>query len=64
MTLLLRDQENIEKGIEKGLLKGKFRGMDSLLKKSPGMSVEEAAYLLSLSEEELKAYRKQKKAPL
>lgn len=29
MTLLMRDQENIEKGIKKGIAKGKIYGMIS-----------------------------------
>ena len=32
MTLLLRDQENMEKGMQQGLKQGRFQSLESLLK--------------------------------
>ena len=56
MTLLLRDQENMEKGLKQG----RFQSLESLLKASPSLSLEEAAGLLAFTAEELSEYKKEK----
>lgn len=57
MTLLMRDQENIEKGIEKGIAKGRIYGAISMCR-DLGLSDEEIIIKLCekfcLSEEEVK----------
>mgnify|MGYP001028303793 CR=1 FL=1 len=56
MTLLLRDQENMEKGLKQG----RFQSLESLLKASPSLSLEEAAGLLAFTAEELSEYKKER----
>lgn len=59
MTLLMRDQENIEKGIEKGIKKGKIYGAISMCR-DLGLSEDEISKKLQekyhLSWEEAQEY--------
>ena len=64
MTLLMRDQENIEKGIEKGMEKGIKKGIHGAVAicRDLGMSNEEISRRLQkqfeLSREEAEGYLK------
>ena len=57
MTLLLRDQENIEKGRIEGL----YISLNNLLKFNPQLSIDKGAEMLGFSREELEGYKEIKK---
>ncbi len=58
MTLLMRDQENIEKGIEKGIEQGKLLMIENALKTTG--SIQQTSMILQLSEEEVQEVAKEK----
>ena len=58
MTLLMRDQENIEKGIEEGIEQGKILMIENALKTTG--SIQQTSKILQLSEEEVQEVAKEK----